>query len=88
MQDEQGRPLWERLKARHAIRAANRIQQAAAQDPAALFAFDLLWLNGADFRDQPLIERKAPCIARYRQTVASAMRATSPIPVRSSGSSR
>jgi bifunctional non-homologous end joining protein LigD len=57
--DEQGRPVWERLKARHVIRAANRIRQAAANDPAAIFAFDLLWLNGADFRGRPLLERKA-----------------------------
>ena len=56
--DEQGRPVWERLKARHVIRKPERIRQAAA-DPAVLFAFDLLWLNGADFRVRPLIERKA-----------------------------
>lgn len=68
VQDEQGRSVWERLKARHLIRAANRIQQAAAQDPAAIFAFDLLWLNGADFRDRPLLERKA---ALYRTLPAN-----------------
>ena len=57
--DEQGRPVWERLKARHVIRKPEHIRQAAAADPAALFAFDLLWLNGADFRVRPLLERKA-----------------------------
>jgi bifunctional non-homologous end joining protein LigD len=57
--DEQGRPIWERLTARHAIKNPARVRQAAAQDPAALFAFDLLWLNGADFRPRPLLERKA-----------------------------
>ena len=57
--DEHGRPVWGRLKARHVIRKPERIRQAAAADPAALFAFDLLWLNGADFRARPLLERKA-----------------------------
>jgi ATP-dependent DNA ligase len=28
-------------------------------DRAVLFDFDLLWLNGADFRPRPLLERKA-----------------------------
>lgn len=57
--DEQGRPIWERLKARHAIRNPARIRKAAAEDPAVLFAFDLLWLDGADFRPRALLERKA-----------------------------
>jgi bifunctional non-homologous end joining protein LigD len=56
--DEQGRPIWERLTARHVIKNPARVRQAAAEDPAALFAFDLLWLNGADFRPRPLLERK------------------------------
>jgi bifunctional non-homologous end joining protein LigD len=56
--DEQGRPIYERLKARHAIRNPARIRYAAMQDPAALFAFDLLWLDGADFRARALLERK------------------------------
>ena len=57
--DEQGRPVWERLRARHMIRKPERIREAAATDPAALFAFDLLCLNGADFRVRSLLERKA-----------------------------
>lgn len=57
--DEQGRSVWERVKGRHAQRSAARIRRAAAEDPAALFAFDLLWLDGADFRARPLLERKA-----------------------------
>jgi bifunctional non-homologous end joining protein LigD len=51
--DEQGRPIWDRLTALHAIRNPARIRQAAAEDPAAVFAFDLLRLNGADFRPRP-----------------------------------
>ena len=47
------------LHKRHAQRSPARIQRAAISDPAAIFAFDLLWLNGADFRPRPLLERKA-----------------------------
>ena len=57
--DDQGRPQWDRLHRRHAVRSPDRIRRAAVDDPAALFAFDLLWLNGADFRPRPLLERKA-----------------------------
>jgi bifunctional non-homologous end joining protein LigD len=56
--DGQGRPQWDRLHRRHAARSPDRIRRAAVDDPAALFAFDLLWLNGADFRPRPLLERK------------------------------
>ena len=59
MLDAQGRPQWDRLHKRHAQRSPERIQRAAVSDPAAIFAFDLLWLNGADFRPRPLLERKA-----------------------------
>lgn len=57
--DEQGRPQWDQLKRRHVIKKSDRIQRAAAEAPAALFAFDLLWLNGADLRPRPLLQRKA-----------------------------
>lgn len=57
--DAQGRPQWDRLQRRHVLRKADRIRQAAAADPAAIFAFDLLWLNGADFRPRTLLQRKA-----------------------------
>ncbi len=56
--DAQGRPQWDRLHRRHAIRDAVRVQRAAVSDPAAIFAFDLPWPNGADFRPRPLLERK------------------------------
>jgi bifunctional non-homologous end joining protein LigD len=56
--DDQGRPQWARLQRRHVLRHTHRIKQAAADDPACIFAFDLLWLNGADFRPRPLLERK------------------------------
>jgi len=37
----------------------NSVMRAAATQPAALFAFDILWLDGRHMRDRPLIERKA-----------------------------
>jgi len=33
---------------------------------AILLPFDLLWLDGQDMRETPLIERKAPCVISYR----------------------
>jgi bifunctional non-homologous end joining protein LigD len=54
----QGRPQWDRLQKRQVIRYTPRIRQAAAEDPAVIFAFDLLWLNGADSRPRSLLERK------------------------------
>lgn len=57
--DNQGRPQRDRLQRRHVVSKPERIRLAAAEDPAAIFAFDLLWLNGADFRARPLLQRKA-----------------------------
>ena len=56
--DEQGRPQWERLKRRHALRHPGGIRHAAAEEPACIFAFDLLWLNGEDYRARTLLDRK------------------------------
>lgn len=57
--DGLGRPDWRRLHRRHVIRRADRVRLAAAQDPAAIFAFDLLELRGTDCRPYPLRLRKA-----------------------------
>ncbi|MGZ5095561.1 MAG: ATP-dependent DNA ligase [Burkholderiales bacterium] len=32
---------------------------AAAKEPAAIFAFDMLWLDGEDYRPRPPVERKS-----------------------------
>ena len=56
--DSVGCPQWDRLQRRHVLRHTHRIRQAAVEDPAVIFAFDLLWLNGADFRQRTLVERK------------------------------
>jgi bifunctional non-homologous end joining protein LigD len=56
--DNQGCPQWDRLQRRQVLRHTHRIRQAAAEHPAVIFAFDLLWLNGADLRDRTLLQRK------------------------------
>jgi ATP-dependent DNA ligase len=66
--DERGCPQWHRLQRRHVIRDALRIRQAAAEDPAAIFCFDLLWLNGADLHKRSLLDRKS---ALYRTLPAN-----------------
>jgi bifunctional non-homologous end joining protein LigD len=43
--DDEGRPRFDWLMHR--------------RRPAAFCAFDLVWLNGRDYRDRPLLERKA-----------------------------
>jgi ATP-dependent DNA ligase len=52
-------PVFERLKARASKRKPESIRNGAAEDPAAMFAFDLLWLNAEDYRHFPLTIRKA-----------------------------
>jgi bifunctional non-homologous end joining protein LigD len=57
--DDRGCPQWDRLTKRHAQRSPSAIKRAAAADAAAIFVFDLLWLDGADLRNRTLLERKA-----------------------------
>ena len=56
--DEQGRPSFHRLQQRIMVADAGVAAQHARQQPAVYFAFDLLYLDGYDLRDTPLIERK------------------------------
>jgi bifunctional non-homologous end joining protein LigD len=59
MLDEQGKPEFHQLRGRCAIRDPERVARAAIAKPAAVFAFDLLLLQGKDLRPQPLLKRKA-----------------------------
>jgi bifunctional non-homologous end joining protein LigD len=59
MLDSEGKPQFEKLRGRCAIRNATAIAVAARSRPAALFAFDLLEVAGKDIRAQPLLKRKA-----------------------------
>jgi bifunctional non-homologous end joining protein LigD len=56
--DTEGRPQFDRLRRRCAMRNPLTMMQAARDDPAAIFAFDLLELRGKDQRKQPLLKRK------------------------------
>ena len=54
--DENGRSSFERLQERMHVRAPGEKQIAAT--PVVFFAFDLLYLNGFDLREAPLLQRK------------------------------
>ena len=53
-----GIPQFERLRWRSLMRQHKEIVHASSNEPAAIFAFDLLSLNGKDMRRRPLLERK------------------------------
>lgn len=57
--DANGRPQFEPLRRRLALKRRLMVDDAARREPAALFAFDLLELEGRDLRARPLLERKA-----------------------------
>src|SRR6266403_735387 len=54
--DAQGHSSFERLQERMHVRAPS--ENLASQIPAVYFAFDLLYCDGYDLRDTPLLERK------------------------------
>ena len=70
MLDEKGRPQFGELVRRSRMSKPTSIQSASRKQPAAIFAFDLLELDGKDFRRLPLLERKA----RLAEVLAAAKR--------------
>jgi bifunctional non-homologous end joining protein LigD len=56
--DEQGRSDFEELRRRALLQRARLIDVAAAQRPATLIVFDVLWADGEDLRPLPLTQRK------------------------------
>ncbi len=58
IQDDVGRPSFQRLQQRAQLRRATDIQRAAIELPASLYAFDLLAVDGFDLRALPLRDRK------------------------------
>jgi hypothetical protein len=62
--DEHGHTDWTRVRNRAVARKTETIIRASAADPAAMFAFDLLWRDGEDYRHFPLTIRKAQLRAR------------------------
>jgi len=56
--DAAGRPQFDRLSKRSRRTRRFSIDHAARADPACIFAFDILELDGKDLRQEPLVERK------------------------------
>jgi bifunctional non-homologous end joining protein LigD len=56
--DANGRPQWERLRRRARIIRLGAPEEAAAYEPASLYAFDVLAIDYQDLRERPLFERK------------------------------
>jgi bifunctional non-homologous end joining protein LigD len=54
----EGGPSFEDLQPRFNLREPGEIARGVRAQPAELHVFDLLWLDGEDFRDRPLSERK------------------------------
>jgi bifunctional non-homologous end joining protein LigD len=57
--NEQGAPDFQELQPRINLSKPAEVERAAAQTPAYYYVFDLLYLNGYDLRQVPLVERKA-----------------------------
>jgi ATP-dependent DNA ligase len=57
--DNQGVPQFEKLARRALTRNPMQVAHAAKRDPAALFAFGVLWCMDTDQRPLPLLERRA-----------------------------
>ncbi|MFL9903055.1 DNA ligase [Paraburkholderia fungorum] len=56
--DATGRPSFERLQRRAVTRTAKNVRAAAKADPARLYIFDALSIDGEDLRGLWLLERK------------------------------
>lgn len=56
--DETGRSSFDRLRQRAVTKTPKNVRAAAKADPARLYVFDALSLDGTDIRALPLTERK------------------------------
>ena len=56
--DVRGHPQLESLRRRALMTGTLDVTYAAIEAPASIFAFDLLELDGIDYRQRPLLERK------------------------------
>ena len=54
---EDGQSSFRALQQRFHLANQREVERRAAKHPAYLFAFDILWFNGHDVRDQPLEQR-------------------------------
>jgi bifunctional non-homologous end joining protein LigD len=57
--DETGRPSFQRLQNRARVSGALPVKRASVNDPATLYLFDLIAVEGFDVRPLPLEKRKA-----------------------------
>lgn len=65
IQDEHGRPIFQRLLTRGTLTGQREIDQGMRANPAVFFAFDLLMDEGADLRALKLRDRKARLMTRF-----------------------
>jgi bifunctional non-homologous end joining protein LigD len=79
--DETGVPSFERLQQRMNLVAPKEIERISKRIPVDLFAFDLLWLDGADLSGRSLSERQA----RLHETVIEGKRMNFVVTVPESG---
>jgi bifunctional non-homologous end joining protein LigD len=72
--DRRGHPQFERLRQRALMAETIDVTYAAIESPASILAFDLLELDGVDYRQRPLLERKRQLarILRGRERVRCA----------------
>jgi bifunctional non-homologous end joining protein LigD len=56
--DDTGRSSFDRLRQRAVTKTPKNVRAAAKTDPARLYVFDALSIDGADIRGMPLTERK------------------------------
>lgn len=56
--DENGRPSFQKLQPRIMVSDAGAAATWSRRQPALYFAFDLIYLDGYDLRNTPLVERK------------------------------
>ena len=64
IQDEEGRPIFQRLLSRGTLTGQREIELGMRASPAVFFGFDLLMDEGTDLRPLPLRERKARLMKR------------------------
>jgi ATP-dependent DNA ligase len=75
--DDTGKALFERLRRRALLKKRISVEHAARQEPAVLFAFDILSLRGKDLRKLPLLKRKEAL-----QTALEGSQRIRPVPTR------
>jgi bifunctional non-homologous end joining protein LigD len=70
IQDAEGHPIFQRLLKRSTLTGSSHIAAASRADPALYYAFDVLMLDGQDFRELPLSSRKELLLHRFQKSGA------------------